>query len=317
VIVAPDCVAHWDEVEPRRPQRRGLGGTWTNLGSPAGSVDVGVQRIRLDAGEVSTPAHVHGAEEEIFFVLDGSGLSWQDGKTYEVRAGDCLVHRPGAEAHTLRGGDGGLDVLAFGERARMGGAYLPRVGVRWTNPSWVEAGTGDNPFDREPNLDWPEPEPERPQRIVNLDELEGDYGGIVKHPARVAGAKATGLNWIALPGGETGAPPHCHSLEEELFVVLDGEGTLELWRPPDPAEPRQAGPAETHALRRGHVVSRPAGTRIPHSLRSGPAGMTYLAYGTRDANDVCWYPRSNKIFFRGVGLIARLENLDYSDGEPG
>ena len=45
--------------------------------------------------------------------------------------------------------------------------------------------------------------------------------------------------------------------------------------------------------------------------------MTYLAYGTREPNDVCYYPRSNKIFWRGLGLIARLEPLDYSDGEPG
>ncbi len=47
-----------------------------------------------------------------------------------------------------------------------------------------------------------------------------------------------------------------------------------------------------------------------------PDGMTFLAYGTRKANDVCYYPRSNKIYFRGLGLIARLEDLDYDDGEP-
>ena len=29
--------------------------------------------------------------------------------------------------------------------------------------------------------------------------------------------------------------------------------------------------------------------------------MTYLAYGTRRAEDTCYYPRSNKIYFRGVG----------------
>ena len=39
-------------------------------------------------------------------------------------------------------------------------------------------------------------------------------------------------------------------------------------------------------------------------------GMTFLAYGTRNPNDVCYYPRSNKINFRGLGLIARLEDLD-------
>jgi uncharacterized cupin superfamily protein len=44
--------------------------------------------------------------------------------------------------------------------------------------------------------------------------------------------------------------------------------------------------------------------------------MTFLVYGTRRANDVCYYPRSNKIYWRGLGLIARLEPLAYDDGEP-
>jgi uncharacterized cupin superfamily protein len=308
-------LAHWDDVEPRRWEHSGLGGAWTNLGGAAGSVDAGVQRIQLADGEVSTPAHVHGADEEIFFVLAGSGLSWQNGLTYEIRAGDCLVHAPGAEAHTLRGGPDGLDVLAFGTRTRVGGAHLPRVGTRWLNPSWAEVGQGASPYDRDQNLDWPEPSP-RPMRIVQLDDLEGDYGGIAKHPGREAGAKLTGLNWVALPGGEEGAPPHCHTAEEELFVILDGEGVLELWGKPDPAKPLQTDPAETHPIRRGHVVSRPAGTRIAHSLRAGPGGLTYLAYGTREPNDIAWYPRSNKVFFRGLGVIGRLELLDYHDGEP-
>ena len=28
------------------------------------------------------------------------------------------------------------------------------------------------------------------------------------------------------------------------------------------------------------------------------------------------YPRSNKIYWRGPGLIARLDHLSYDDGEP-
>jgi uncharacterized cupin superfamily protein len=309
-------LAHWDDVKPRRPERRGLGGAWRDLGTAAGSVQVGLNRIELAPGEVSTPAHVHGADEEIFFVLAGSGLSWQDGRTYEIAAGDCLVHRARAEAHTLRAGGGGLDVLAFGERVRVGGAHLPRVGVRWLLPSWAEVGEGENPFDREQHLDWPEPG-ERPAGIVNLTDVEGEYGGISKRLAAPAGALQTGLNWDSLPPNEEGAPPHCHSAEEEIFVVLDGEGTLELWAPPKAGATPQTEPQETHALRRGHVVSRPAGTRISHSIRSGPGGLTYLSYGTREPNDLCYYPRSNKVFFRGLGLIARLEALDYFDGEPG
>jgi uncharacterized cupin superfamily protein len=308
-------IAHWDEVEPRRPERRGVGGAWSGLGSAAGSVKVGVNRIRLDPGEVSTPAHAHGADEEIFFVLAGSGLSWQDGETYEIRAGDCLVHAPLGKAHTLRAGDDGLDVLAYGQRTRIGGAYLPKVGIYWLWPSWTEAGTEKHPFDREPELEWPAPSP-RPESIVNIDDVEAQFEGRSKRLAAAAGAKLSGLNWGSFRAGEEGAPPHCHSAEEELFVVLDGEGTLELWAPPKPGDPHQTEPQETHPVRRGHVISRPAGTRISHSFRAGDPGLTYLAYGTKDTNDVCYYPRSNKVFFRGLGLIARVEPLEYFDGEP-
>jgi uncharacterized cupin superfamily protein len=55
---------------------------------------------------------------------------------------------------------------------------------------------------------------------------------------------------------------------------------------------------------------------MSHFFRAGPEGMTFLAYGTRRPNDVCYYPRSNKIYWRGLGLIARLEPLKYDDGEP-
>jgi uncharacterized cupin superfamily protein len=308
-------IAHWDEARSGRPERPGLGGRWTNLGTAAGSRTVGVNRIQLDPGEVSTPAHVHGADEEIFFVLEGSGLSWQDGETFEVRAGDCLVHAPLGKAHTLRGGDDGLDVLAYGKRTRLGGAYLPQLGVYWLWPSWAEVGKEPNPFDRPPNLEW-RASSARPASIVHLDDVEGDFGGIAKRVGATAGAKQTGLNWVALPPNDEGAPPHCHSAEEELFVVLDGEGTLELWAPPKAGEPLPAAPEETHAVSRGHVVSRPAGTRIPHCFRSGEQGLTYLAYGTKEPSDIAYYPRSNKIYFRGLGLMARLEPLDYFDGEP-
>ena len=64
------------------------------------------------------------------------------------------------------------------------------------------------------------------------------------------------------------------------------------------------------------MISRPPGTRISHCIRSGPTGLTYLSYGTREPNDICWYPRSNKVILRGIGVIGRVELLAYSDGEP-
>jgi uncharacterized cupin superfamily protein len=49
---------------------------------------------------------------------------------------------------------------------------------------------------------------------------------------------------------------------------------------------------------------------------AGDDGVTSLAYGTREPDDIAYYPRSNKVYFRGVGLMTRLEHLGYDDGEP-
>ena len=109
--------------------------------------------------------------------------------------------------------------------------------------------------------------------------------------------------------------PHCHSEEEEVFVILEGEGTLHLWPSPSFASGTGAEKEEI-PIRAGHVVARPPATRVSHWFRAGENGLTMLIYGTRKPNDICWYPRSNKIAWRGLGVIGRIEVLEYDDGEP-
>ena len=77
--------AHWDEIEPIVIADGDLRGTRWRLGAAAGAVRAGLSRYRLAAGERAMPVHVHGDEEELFYVLGGEGLSWQDGRTYAVR----------------------------------------------------------------------------------------------------------------------------------------------------------------------------------------------------------------------------------------
>jgi uncharacterized cupin superfamily protein len=306
-------LVHWDDVEAHHRQLGHLSARWRDLGSAAGTVAAGVKRIEVDPGRWSTPAHSEGAEEEIFYVLAGSGLSWQDEQVYEIGEGDCIVHLPAAEVHTLRAGPDGLDVLAFGTRAAVQIGELPRAGVGWLLPTWIEVGKEPAPWAREVAAGEPrvgEPA-ERRANIVNVDDALLDGGAFL---GEAAGSQRAGLNYGRLEPGALSAPPHCHSAEEEIFVVLDGEGTLEL-TPSPLARSRGAGD-EQHALRRGTVVARPAGTKIAHALRAGGGGLTYLAYGTREPNDIAYYPRSNKVYLRGVGLIGRVEPLDYWDGEP-
>jgi uncharacterized cupin superfamily protein len=302
-----DHVVNWDDVESYRREAGHLAGTWFDLGSAAGTVGVGLKRIQVDPGKWSTPAHSEGAEEEIVWILGGSGISWQDGSAHRVAAGDCLVHLPEHAAHTLRAGPEGLDALAFGQRLPQGNTVLPRAGVAWMSPSWVDVG-GPHPWEREAAAGEPEVGEllERPSNIVDVeggDRYEIRGGGIDVDLGTAAGSVATGLSHMTLsPGGE-GYPPHFHGAEEELFVILRGSGTLLLGD-------------EEAAVRPGHVVSRPPGTRVAHSFRAGEEGLTYLAYSTRVPNDIVYYARSGKINFRGVGVIARLERLDYWDGEP-
>jgi uncharacterized cupin superfamily protein len=91
-------------------------------------------------------------------------------------------------------------------------------------------------------------------------------------------------------------------MEEEIFVVLEGAGVLVL------------GEEET-PVGAGCVVARPPATGVAHAFRAGPEGLTFLAYGTREPGDMCYYPRSGKVAFRGLGVIVRVEGLGYWDGE--
>jgi len=311
-------VIHWDDVEGERAELGHLAASWRALGKAAGTIKVGVNRIEIEAGKWATPVHRQTAEEEIFYVLGGSGLSWQDEETYEVAEGDCLVHLAGGETHSLRAGPNGLDVLAFGTRVRTEVGHLPRAGVGWLYRTWAEVGQGEHPWDREVAAGEPEvgaPSP-RPARIVGLaDTKSQEYRSVAteRDLGRSAGSEQTGLRHIALVPGQAGPPAHCHSAEEEIFVVLEGGGTLELT--PTPAPGQAAAVAESHALRAGHVVARPPASRVAHRLRAGGEGLTYLAYGTREPNDIAYYPNSDKIYFRGVGVMARLKRLEYMDGE--
>jgi uncharacterized cupin superfamily protein len=282
-------------------------GVWRDLGREAGTRRVGLRRIEVAAEHFSTPAHEHGADEEIFFVLGGDGLLWQEGRTFDVRAGDCIVHRPKSGAHTLRAGAAGLDVLVFGQRLDPGLTALPRAGVAWSFPRWVELGDGDTPFVREAASGPPEcppPEAERPVNVVALEQVESIFDGRARRLGKAAGARATGLNHVVLGGDGQGAPAHCHSHEEEVFVVLDGTAVLELWR-------RGAGEADEQPLRAGDVVARVPGTGVAHTLRGGPQGVTYLAYGTREPTDMRFYPQSGRVAIPGLGIALRSPEIEY------
>jgi uncharacterized cupin superfamily protein len=312
-------IARLDEGRRREVELGHIRGRWTYAGEAAGCVKVGVRRLELPAGGWSTPAHQHGLDEEIFYVMSGRGLSWQDGEVCEVGPGDCIVYLARGGAHTLHALEP-IDALLFGERHEDESISFPRlgmsnVGVRMVESvsGWSDAHDAPTQFARESELG-PPPLPDgntagpRPPTVVNVEDVEAvtverrRVARTRRNLGRTAGSVTTGIQHVQVVPGKESAPAHCHSLEEEIFVILDGEGVVVLG-------------TEEHPVRAGHVIARPAGTGVAHVFRAGEAGLTYLAYGMRDPGDVCYYPRSNKLAFRGVGVIGRLERLDYWDGE--
>jgi uncharacterized cupin superfamily protein len=153
--------------------------------------------------------------------------------------------------------------------------------------------------------------------IRNFDEVERHreerpplYDTTGARLAVGTAALKLGASIDVLPPGKRGCPYHFHHAQEEMFIVLEGEGSL-----------RVAG--EMLPVRAGDVVFIPPGPEYPHQLlNTSDAPMKYLSISTRERPEVCEYPDSGKYSAMGVDgprldAIQRSSNtLDYWDGEP-
>lgn len=289
----PPAVVNLLDIPPRTISEGDISFVRRRIGPVAGTARIGASWFRVPAGRRQMPVHVHAEEEEIFFVLAGNGLAWQKGEACPVGPDDVVVHRPNGRPHTFLAGDEALELLAFDSGSDSHLTFLPRADVMWAGPRWLPLGSR-HPFRAEAEagpLERPEPIEERPENVVGLHDVEpGPFPGAeIRALGRAAGAVKAGLNHVTLAPGEHGAPAHVHTLEEELFYVLGGSGTLTL------------GPDE-HVLTAGDIVVRPPSTAVAHGLRAGHDGLAYLAYGTRVPGDSVYYPELGKVRLRGLGV---------------
>jgi uncharacterized cupin superfamily protein len=120
-------------------------------------------------------------------------------------------------------------------------------------------------------------------------------------------AKKLGATVDIVAPGQQSCPYHFHHAQEEMFVIVQGEGTL-----------RVAG--ELVPIRAGDVIFTPAGPDHPHQiLNTSDAPLQYLSISTTERPEICEYPDSGKVgaFSPGVRLLQRREaGLDYWEGEP-
>ena len=154
----------------------------------------------------------------------------------------------------------------------------------------------------------------RRQLIRNVDEVtlerqhraplyDTQCGGITD--GLVASKLGAGLDILA--AGMRSCPYHYHLAQEEMFVVLEGQGSL-----------RVAG--ELLPVRTGDVVVIPPGPEDPHQfVNTSDAPMKYLSISTQERPEVCVYPDSGKTgaFAKDHRVMVRsTDSLDYWDGEP-
>ena len=155
--------------------------------------------------------------------------------------------------------------------------------------------------------------------IVNLDDVTFDdveeEGLYTSRRARFSdgiGARNLGYNLTVLPPGKAQCPFHSHHGEEEMFLILEGEGELRFG-------------GERYPIRRHDVIAcPPGGADVAHQiLNTGTETMRYLAVSTRVPVDACEYPDSGKVMVvAGNGdstklwKMFRAENtVDYYDRE--
>ena len=151
----------------------------------------------------------------------------------------------------------------------------------------------------------------RLQLVRNLDEvvLQREhrpplYDSVCGRLSTGTAARKLGAGYDILAPGQRVCPYHFHHAQEEMFVILEGCGSL-----------RVAG--ELLPLRAGDVVFIPPGSEYPHQIiNTSDAPMRYLSISTQERPEVCEYPDSGKLSLSGGGVFRAEDAVDYWRGEP-
>ena len=147
--------------------------------------------------------------------------------------------------------------------------------------------------------------------VRNLDEVDLQrehrpplYDSVCGRLSTGTAARKLGAGYDILAPGQRVCPYHFHHAQEEMFVILEGNGSL-----------RVAG--ELLPLRAGDVVFIPPGPEYPHQIiNTSNAPIRYLSISTQERPEVCEYPDSSKLSVSGSGVYRAEDAVDYWHGEP-
>ena len=152
-------------------------------------------------------------------------------------------------------------------------------------------------------------------KIHKLSELEmkenksliPDFSWKASRPLGIISeSKYLNFDIKSLNPGKFSYPYHFHRNAEELFVILEGEGTL---RSPDSYQTIKKG--DTIFFEEG-----PTGTHQLHNHTDEP--LVYLDLCTKANIDVCEYPDSGKVnIMYEMDIFEKKSTVSYYSGEEG
>lgn len=102
-----------------------------SLGDATGLQTLGVHRVRLKSGDVSTEFHFHHHDEEWVYILSGRGIAEIGNKKHRIGAGDFMGFVAGSKPHAMRNPHrADLVYLVGGNRWPTDVCEYPRIGKR-------------------------------------------------------------------------------------------------------------------------------------------------------------------------------------------
>ena len=129
------------------------------------------------------------------------------------------------------------------------------------------------------------------------------FGSRMAPLSSAIGLTDIGAIYMEVQPGKRAFPYHLHHGNEELFVILEGEGTYRF-------------EGRDHPVSAGSVCAAPKGPGTAHQLINTGAGpLRYLSISTRNDPDIVEYPDSNK--FMAVALGGKsFPNTDLREIHP-
>src|SRR5437867_3392777 len=130
--------------------------------------------------------------------------------------------------------------------------------------------------------------------IINLEDvafLKRSHGESFECQIAPVGAEVEsrklGFNVTVVSPGKRAFPYHAHRGNEEMFFILEGEGSVRI-------------DGAVHRIRRGDFISLPPGRNSAHQvINDSKSPLRYLAVSTMEIPEVVEYPDSAKL-----GVIA-------------